>query len=211
MLLWEELHMFNNLSILAMSDTAQWIVMILIIVVVFGFPIVIWHFDSHTIGYDKNDLKKADEEGYKRLGGNTKRLDFANIVLGNNGIYFRPDKRRDGYYYYVPYQGMVKYHIAYQPTTTTRSGAGGAVVGGLLFGVVGAIAGGLATRRQLNSIKELILVIHADDGSSYRINFIDGEHVESVIKNRVAEYEQLRAYLDNHGVPYTQEVLPSLP
>lgn len=205
----------NTLSILAMSDTAQWIVMILIIVVVFGaffgIPIASLYFDPHTMGYNKNELKKVDEEGYKRLGGNTKRLDFANIVLGNNGIYFRPDKRRDGYCYYIPYDKIAKYHIAYQPTTTTRSGAGGAIVGGVLFGVVGAIAGGLATRRQLNSIKELILVIHTNDGSSYRIDFIDGEHVESVIKNRVAEYEQLRAYLDNHDVPYTQEVLPSLP
>ena len=205
----------NTLSILAMSDTAQWIVMILIIVVVFGYffglPIAMLHFDPHTMKYNKEELKKADERGYQRLGGNTKRLDFANIVLGNNGIYFRPDTRRDGYYYYVSYPDMVKYHIAYQPTTTTRSGVSGAIVGGVLFGVVGAIAGGLATRRQLNSIKELILVIHTNDGSSFRINFIDGEHVESIIKNRVAEYEQLRAYLDNHGVPYTQEVLPSLP
>lgn len=207
--------MLNNLSILAMSDTAQWIVMILIIVVVFGYffglPIAMLHFDPHTMKYNKEELKKADERGYQRLGGNTKRLDFANIVLGNNGIYFRPDTRRDDYYAYIPYPDMVKYHIAYQPTTTIHSGAGGAVVGGVLFGVVGAIAGGLATRRQLNSIKELILVIHDNTGDSYRINFIDGERNESVIKNRVAEYEQLRAYLDNHGVPYTQEVLPSLP
>lgn len=207
--------MLNNLSILAMSDTAQWIVMILIIVVVFGaffgIPIASLYFDPHTMGYNKNELKKVDEEGYKRLGGNTKRLDFANIVLGNNGIYFRPDKRRDGYCYYIPYDKIAKYHIAYQPTTTTHSGVSGAVVGGVLFGVVGAIAGGLATRRQLNSIKELIVVIHDNTGDSFRINFIDGEHNESVIKSRVAEYEQLRAYLDNHGVPYTQEVLPSLP
>lgn len=205
----------NTLSILAMSDTAQWIGMILIIVVVFGYffglPIAMLHFDPHTMKYNKEELKKADEIGYQRLGGNTKRLDFANIVLGNNGIYFRPDTRRDDYYAYIPYPDMVKYHIAYQPTTTTRSGVGGAVVGGVLFGVVGAIAGGLATRRQLSSIKELILVIHDNTGDAYRINFIDGERNESIIKNRVAEYEQLRAYLDNHGVPYTQEVLPSLP
>lgn len=54
-------------------------------------------------------------------------------------------------------------------------------------------------------------MIHDNTGDAYRINFIDGERNESIIKNRVAEYEQLRAYLDNHGVPYTQEVLPSLP
>ncbi len=201
----------NTLSVLAMSDTAQWIVMILILVVVFGLPIAIAHFDPHTMKYNKDELKKADEKGYQRLGGNTKRLDFANIVLGDNGIYFRPDTRRDDYYAFIPYPDMVKYHIAYQPTTTTHSGVGGAVVGGVLFGVVGAIAGGLATRRQLSSIKELIVVIHDNTGDSYRINFIDGERNESIIKNRVAEYEQLRSYLDNHGVPYTQEVLPSLP
>lgn len=207
--------MFNNLSILAMSDEAQIVVMILILVVVFGYffglPIAMLHFNPHTMKYNKEELKKADERGYQRLGGNTKRLDFANIVLGDNGIYFRPDTRRDDYYAYIPYPDMVKYHIAYQPTTTTHSGVGGAVVGGVLFGVVGAIAGGLATRRQLSSIKELIVVIHDNTGDSYRINFIDGERTESIIKNRVAEYEQLRAYLDNHGVPYTQEVLPSLP
>lgn len=197
-----------------MLSTGQSIVVALVLIGLFGFfvfvPIYVAYNDPHTKGLDNELVEQVDNEFAPLAGENRKRLSFANVVLGDRGIYFRPDNRREDTIV-IPYQNMVKYHIAYQPTTTTRSGAGGAIVGGVLFGVVGAIAGGLATRRQLNSIKELILVIHADDGSSYRINFIDGEHNESIIKNRVAEYEQLRAYLDNHGVPYTQEVLPSLP
>lgn len=197
-----------------MLSTGQSIVVALVLIGLFGFfvfvPVYIAYNDPHTKGLDNELVEKVDNEFAPLAGENRKRLSFANVVLGDRGVYFRPDNRREDTIV-IPYQNMVKYHIAYQPTTTTHSGAGGAIVGGVLFGVVGAIAGGLATRRQLNSIKELILVIHADDGSSYRINFIDGEHVESIIKNRVAEYEQLRAYLDNHGVPYTQEVLPSLP
>lgn len=197
-----------------MLSTGQSIVVALVLIGLFGFfvfvPVYIAYNDPHTKGLDNELVEKVDNEFAPLAGENRKRLSFANVVLGDRGVYFRPDNRREDTIV-IPYQNMVKYHIAYQPTTTTHSGAGGAIVGGVLFGVVGAIAGGLATRKQLNSIKELILVIHADDGSSYRINFIDGEHVESVIKNRVAEYEQLRAYLDNHGVPYTQEVLPSLP
>lgn len=197
-----------------MLSTGQSIVVALVLVGLFGFfvfvPIYVAYNDPHTKGLDNELVEKVDNEFAPLAGENRKRLSFANVILGDRGIYFRPDNRREDTIV-IPYQNMVKYHIAYQPTTTTRSGAGGAIVGGVLFGVVGAIAGGLATRRQLNSIKELILVIHVDDGSSYRIDFIDGEHVESIIKNRVAEYEQIRAYLDNHGVPYTQEVLPSLP
>lgn len=197
-----------------MLSTGQSIVVALVLIGLFGFfvfvPIYVAYNDPHTKGLDNELVEKVDNEFAPLAGENRKRLSFANVILGDRGIYFRPDNRREDTIV-IPYQNMVKYHIAYQPTTTTRSGAGGAVVGGLLFGVVGAIAGGLATRRQLNSIKELILVIHVDDGSSYHIDFIDGEHVESIIKNRVAEYEQIRAYLDNHGVPYTQEVLPSLP
>lgn len=197
-----------------MLSTGQSIVVALVLIGLFGFfvfvPVYIAYNDPHTKGLDNELVEKVDNEFAPLAGENRKRLSFANVVLGDRGVYFRPDNRREDTIV-IPYQNMVKYHIAYQPTTTTHSGAGGAIVGGVLFGVVGAIAGGLATRKQLNSIKELILVIHADDGSSYRINFIDGEHVESIIKNRVAEYEQLRAYLDNHGVPYTQEVLPSLP
>lgn len=196
-----------------MLSTGQSIVVALVLVGLFGFfvfaPIYVAYNDPHTKGLDNELVEQVDNKFAPLAGENRKRLSFANVVLGDRGVYFRPDNRREDTIV-IPYQNMVKYHIAYQPTTTTRSGAGGAIVGGLLFGVVGAIAGGLATRRQLNSIKELILVIHADDGSSYRINFIDGAHVESVIKSRVAEYEQLRVYLDNHGVPYTQEVLPSL-
>lgn len=197
-----------------MLSTGQSIVVALVLVGLFGFfvfgPIYVAYNDPHTKGLDNELVEQVDNEFAPLAGENRKRLSFANVVLGDRGIYFRPDNRREDTIV-IPYSNMIKYHIAYQPTTTTRSGAGGAVVGGLLFGVVGAIAGGLATRRQLNSIKELILVIHADDGSSFRINFIDGEHNESVIKSRVAEYEQLRSHLDNHGVPYTQEVLPSLP
>lgn len=197
-----------------MLSTGQSIVVALVLIGLFGFfvfvPVYIAYNDPHTKGLDNELVEKVDNEFAPLAGENRKRLSFANVVLGDRGVYFRPDNRREDTIV-IPYQNMVKYHIAYQPTTTTHSGAGGAIVGGVLFGVVGAIAGGLATRKQLNSIKELILVIHADDGSSYRINFIDGEHVESIIKNRVAEYEQLRSYLDNHGVPYTQEVLPSLP
>ena len=209
--------MFNNsLSILAMSDRAQMVVFIIIstITIVYicgGFFWLAERFTSPTRTYDKNQLRAADDEYIPLVGSHPKRLQYSNLVLGDNGIYVRPDIRRNGIYTYIPYNRISKYHIAYQPTTTTRSGAGGAVDGGLLFGVVGAIAGGLATRRQLNSNKELILVIHADECSSFRINFIDGERTESIIKNRITEYEQLRAYLDNHGVPYTQEVLPSLP
>lgn len=197
-----------------MLSTGQSIVVALVLIGLFGFfvfvPVYIAYNDPHTKGLDNELVEKVDNEFAPLAGENRKRLSFANVVLGDRGVYFRPDNRREDTIV-IPYQNMVKYHIAYQPTTTTHSGAGGAIVGGVLFGVVGAIAGGLATRKQLNSIKELILVIHADDGSSYRINFIDGEHVESIIKNRVAEYEQLRSYLDNHDVPYTQEVLPSLP
>lgn len=197
-----------------MLSTGQSIVVALVIVgtfaMLFYVPMIMDSMSDPTRGLDQEKVHAFDEKVQDVLEGNQKRLDYSNVILADNIIYFRPDRRRD-IYGVLPYNEIIKYHIAYQPTTTTRSGAGGAIVGGVLFGVVGAIAGGLATRRQLNSIKELTLVIHADDGSSYRIDFINGEHVESIIKNRIAEYEQIRAYLDNHGVPYTQEVLPSLP
>ncbi|MEO5284653.1 hypothetical protein [Limosilactobacillus allomucosae] len=199
-----------------MLSTGQSIVFALVIVGLFGFfvflPIYIAYNDPHTKGIDNELIEKVDNEFTALAGENRKRLSFANVILGDRGIYFRPDNRRQ-YATVITYDKMTKYHIAYQPTTTNHSGVGGAVVGGALFGVVGAIAGGLATRRQLESIKELILVIYTncDKISTLRIDFIDGERSRDIIKNRVAEYEQIRSYLDNHGVPYTQEVLPSLP
>lgn len=197
-----------------MLSTGQSIVVALVIVgtfaMLFYVPMIMNSMSDPTRGLNQEKVHEFDEKAQDFLGEHQKRLDYSNVILSDDAIYFRPDMRRDAYGVF-PYNEIVKYHIAYQPTTTTRSGAGGAVVGGILFGVVGAIAGGLATRRQLNSIKELILVVHVDGLPAFKIDFINGEHVESIIKNRVAEYEQIRSYLDNHGVPYTQEVLPSLP
>ncbi|AJT51536.1 hypothetical protein LBLM1_10885 (plasmid) [Limosilactobacillus mucosae LM1] len=197
-----------------MLSTGQSIVVALVIVgtfaMLFYVPMIMKSMSDPTRGLNQEKVHEFDEKAQDFLDGYQKRLDYSNIILADTAIYFRPDMRRDAYGVF-PYNEIVDYHIAYQPTTTTRSGAGGAVVGGLLFGVVGAIAGGLATRRQLNSIKELTLVVHVKNLPAFKINFIDGERTESIIKNRITEYEQLRAYLDNHGVPYTQEVLPSLP
>lgn len=197
-----------------MLSTGQSIVVALALVgtfaMLFYVPMIMNSMSDPTRGLNQEKVHEFDEKAQDFLGEYQKRLDYSNVILSDDAIYFRPDMRRDAYGVF-PYNEIVKYHIAYQPTTTTRSGAGGAIVGGVLFGVVGAIAGGLATRRQLNSIKELTLVVHVDGLPAFKIDFINGERNESVIKNRVAEYEQLRAYLDNHGVPYTQEVLPSLP
>ena len=84
--------MFNNsLSILAMSDRAQMVVFIIIstITIVYicgGFFWLAERFTSPTRTYDKNQLRAADDEYIPLVGSHPKRLQYSNLVLGDNGI-----------------------------------------------------------------------------------------------------------------------------
>lgn len=118
------------------------------------------------------------------------------FVDSNNKKWYVANAKSSDYHTPVifEYGELLDYTISQNQTTIQKSGAGKAVVGGLLFGGIGAIAGGLSGRKTQEAICELSITIKV---KSEWVDSIKIEIIKDIVEYGTARYNLYMAHFDS--------------
>lgn len=129
----------------------------------------------------EQENKKVIDEIYKKYGlsDNNVSLKYRSwefvFDYGNERFWFA--NYNNGYWMFQPFSNIIGCEIRIKGTTskaTTKGGLKNAVIGGVLFGGVGAIVGGITAKRKTetnieNSSMELLIYFNSTDNPLLRL------------------------------------------
>ena len=145
--------------------------------------------DRHHRTYRINGARKAKGSS-GLIGGTAKVVGKTTLALGTGGLYLIPslikkDKNNTGWY---SFEDLVSYELIVNDQTVVSGGVGQALVAGAMFGPIGAVAGGIVSKRKSTSkILNMTLRVTSNDFNK-PVVFID--LIRKPVKNSSKEYKQ---------------------
>lgn len=157
----------------------------------------IWTSDDirRNIEECESNKKLYAEFNPQRMGSNL-QVDFAHKLWC--ACSFGDLKKERGYIF--RFSDIVDYEFIEDGKTITKSGVGGAIAGGLLFGGVGMLAGGLAGRKSKEAINRMSVIIRTKNEwmDSVEIPIVTGEIKKGGMSYQLAKtaFEQIIKTID---------------
>lgn len=145
--------------------------------------------DRYHRTYRINGARKAKGSS-GLIGGTAKVVGKTTLALGTGGLSLIPslikkDKNDTGWY---SFEDLVSYELIVNNQTVVSGGVGQALVAGAMFGPIGAVAGGIVSKRKSTSkILDMTLRVTSNDFNK-PVVFID--LIRKPVKNTSKEYKE---------------------
>lgn len=124
------------------------------------------------------------------IGGTAKVVGKTTLAIGTGGLSLIPslikkDKNDTGWY---SFEDLVSYELIVNNQTVVSGGVGQALIAGAMFGPIGAVAGGIVSKRKSSSkILDMTLRVTSNDFKK-PVVFID--LIRKPVKNTSKEYKE---------------------
>nr|DAT73764.1 MAG TPA: zinc-ribbon domain protein [Caudoviricetes sp.] len=145
--------------------------------------------DRHHRTYRINGARKAKGSS-GLIGGTAKVVGKTTLAIGTGGLSLIPslikkDKNDTGWY---SFEDLVSYELIVNNQTVVSGGVGQALIAGAMFGPIGAVAGGIVSKRKSTSkILNMTLRVTSNDFNK-PVVFID--LIRKPVKNSSKEYKE---------------------